>query len=460
MHSHTTALIVGSGITGLGTAYHLGQRNVSYRILEAKPDLGGVWNCQRWHGARCDSDMIKYSFSFKPFLSDQCLHGRADIHAYLRSVAEEFGIQDHIHFNTPVTRAAFDTRTKLWRVDTPGGTFTAQFLFNGNGYFSDRPHVPSFEGMDEFGGEIVHTTHLDSTRTFHDRNVVLVGSGATAICCAPALSDVSKSLVMLQRSPSYIFETDNQVGGVTKFCQWLFRRGVRSPVKWLRAGLQLKDDVLFVGFRRFPRIAKWYFRRHWRNAVDPAVLKTDFAPRYNPWEQRIPVAIGLKDKIRNQQVRVKTGEIARFFPGGIVLKSGESLPCDVCVLATGFDLNFLKFALLIDEAPVSIEKLNFYKGVMMGGIPNYFQPVGVWHSAWTQRSESVVRYALKIMDYMKNQGFDMVTIGRKVVPRFPSITPNYILRHPEIPRLYGSFELPTLDNIFSYRFSPRAFQFS
>ena len=460
MHTHTTALIVGSGITGIGAAYHLAQHNISYRILEAKPDLGGVWNCQRWHGARCDSDVIKYSFSFKPFLSDQCLHGQADLHAYLRSVAAEFGIERHIHFNTAVTRAAFDTRTKVWRVETPAGVFTANFLFNGNGYFSDRPHVPNFPGATEFAGEIVHTADLDCTRTFHDKNVVLVGSGATAICCAPELSKVAKSLVMLQRSPSYIFETDNQVGGFTKLCQQLYRRGVHFPVKLLRAGLQMKDDLVFVGFRRFPRVAKWFFRQHWKNAVDPVMLKTDFAPRYNPWEQRIPVAIGLKEKIRNQQVRVKTGEIARFVPGGIELKTGERLPCDVCVLATGFDLNFLKFALVIDDAPVSIEQANFYKGAMLGGIPNYFQPVGVWHSAWTQRSESVVRYAIKIIGYMKKHGFGMVSIGRKAVPRFPSITPNYILRHPEIPRLYGSFELPTLDNLFSYRFSPRPFHFS
>ena len=460
MHTHFTAIIVGSGITGMGAAYYLGKKRVPYVILEAKSDLGGVWNCQRWHGARCDSDIVKYSFSFKPFLSDQCLHDRADIHAYLYSVAKDFRIMENIRFNTPVTKAVFDTRKKLWCVHTNQGMFTARFLFNGNGYFSDQPHVPAFKGAGEFAGEVVHTTHLDGKRTFADQHVVLVGSGATAICCAPVLSQVSKSLVLLQRSPSYIFETDNAVGGFTKLCQHLHRRGLTFPVTLLRHGLQFKDDVIFVAFRQFPRVAKWYFQQHWAKAVGPEMVRQHFSPRYNPWEQRIPVAIGLKEKVRNKQIRLKTGEIDHFTRSGIVLKDGDTLPCDVCVLATGFDLNFLKFDLFIDGQRVSIDRINFYKGIMMGGIPNYFQPVGVWHSAWTQRSESVTRFALKVIDYMGARGLEMVTVARKPVPIFPSITPNYITRHPEIPRLYGSFELPSLDAIFSYRFSPRQFQFS
>ena len=332
MHSHATAIIVGSGITGIGAAYYLKQRNIPYVILEAKPDLGGVWNCQRWHGARCDSDILKYSFSFKPVLSDQRLQDRAEIHAYLRSVAQDFHILKNIQFNTPVTKAVFDTKQKRWTVNTNGGSFSAQFLFNGNGYFADKPFVPSFEGTDQFAGEIVHTSHLDASRTFTDKHVVLVGSGSTAICCAPVLSQVSKSLVLLQRSPSYVFETDNKVGGFTRLCQNLHRSGIAFPVTLLRGGLQLKDDLIFVGFRRFPRVAKWFFRHHWLKAVGPEAVKEHFSPRYNPWEQRIPVAIGLKEKIRSQQVRLKTGEIDHFAHSGIVLKNGETLPCDVCVL--------------------------------------------------------------------------------------------------------------------------------
>ena len=41
--------------------------------------------------------------------------------------------------------------------------------------------------------------------------------------------------------------------------------------------------------------------------------------------------------------------------------------------------------------------LNFYKGFMFGGVPKYFHPFGAWHTAWTQRSETVTRFALKVI---------------------------------------------------------------
>ncbi len=458
--THTTAIVIGAGITGIGAAYYLRDNDIPYVVLEANQDLGGVWHTQRWHGARCDSDFVKYSYSFRPYLSPHCLQDREQIQRYLRAVAEEFTILDHIRFNTLVTSAAFDSRRQEWVVHTNHGTFTAQFLINGNGYFSE-PHVPEFRDSGKFAGEIIHTFALDAKRTFAGKDVVLVGSGSTAVCCAPELARVSRSLVMLQRSPSYIYEIDNRAGPFMRLCQYLYGLGIAFPVKVLRAYLQVRDDVIFVGFRSFPRLARWFFRRHWLGDVDEKSLREHFTPKYGPWEQRIPIAVGFKEALRSGQVVVKTGEIERFTPSSIVLAGGRELKCDVCVLATGFELNFLKFGMYVDDAKVDMAGINFYKGIMMGAVPNYFQPVGVWHSAWTQRSETATRYALRIMAYMKKHGFRTVSVDRKGVRYTPAITPNYIMRRLEgMPQLYGTYELPSVDNVLCYRFDPGAFNFS
>jgi cation diffusion facilitator CzcD-associated flavoprotein CzcO len=456
-----SVLIVGAGMTGIGVAYYLRTQGIPFEILEAREDVGGVWHAHRWHGARCDSDFIKYSYSFKPYLSDQCLQGRDEIQRYLRAVAEEFGILERIRFNTRVRRAVFDGRTHRWTVHTDRGAFTAQFLVNGNGYFSDEPYIPDFPGAGSFRGEIVHTSHLDGRRTFSGKRVVLVGSGATAVCCAPELARVSGSLVLLQRSPSYIYETDNRAGALIRACQALCRLGAPFAVRWLRAFLQLRDDLTFVGFRRFPRAARWFFRRHWRGVVGEAFLREHLSPRYNPWEQRIAVAIGLKEKLRRGEIAVKTGEIERFTKWGIVLKSGEAIGCDVCVLATGLNLRFFSFELYLGARKVAVERINFYKGLMVGGIPNYFHPMGSWHSAWTQRLEPVTQLAVRIMAYMAREGLGTVSVPRRELPPSPGITPNYVLRCLDtMPRFHGTSNLPSLDNLFATRFSPRAFTFA
>src|ERR1043166_263025 len=229
-----SVIVIGAGMTGLAAGYYLRESGIPYTILEAKSDLGGVWNTHRWHGARCDSDFIKYSFSFKPFLSERCLQSRSQIQAYLRAVAQEFGIVRHIRFNTRVLKAVFDSSRQCWSVHTTDGVFTAEFLINGNGYFADEPYCPTLKDAGRFKGEIVHTSHLDDRRSFAGKRVVLVGSGSTAICCAPELAAVSGSLTLLQRSPSYIYEISNDAGPLIRLCLSLYQRGLRAPVKWLR----------------------------------------------------------------------------------------------------------------------------------------------------------------------------------------------------------------------------------
>ena len=454
-------IVIGAGITGIGVACYLRAHGIEHVVLEAKSDLGGVWNTHRWHGARCDSDFIKYCYSFQPFLSAQNLQGREQIQQYLRSVAQQYSIHRNIRFQARVIKAVFDASEQRWAVFTSQGIFRARFLINGNGYFSDDPHVPAFRDVARFRGEIIHTSHLDASRQFLDKEVVLVGSGATAICCAPELARVSKTLVLLQRSPSYIYEIDNRAGALILFCQRLYRLGLRPALKLLRFYLQLRDDLIFVGFRGFPRLARGFFRRHWIKAVGQDAVGEHFSPDYNPWEQRVAVAIGLKEKLRTGRITIKTGDIDRFTESALLLVNGETIECDTCILATVLNLRFFGFDLCLGVERIALERINFYKGLMVGGIPNYFHPVGSWHSAWTQRLEPLTRMAIGIMEHMRKHGLGTVSVERKDVFSLPGIMPNYVKRClATMPRIHGTSNLPSIDNIFASRFNPADFNFS
>ena len=61
---------------------------------------------------------------------------------------------------------------------------------------------------------------------------------------------------------------------------------------------------------------------------------------------------------------------------------------------------------------------------------------------------------------MASSGLREVRIAREVVQYTPAITPNDLMRDlPALPRLYGSWELPSVDNLFRYRFEPRKLTF-
>lgn len=453
-------VVVGAGVTGIGAACVLRERRMRFIILEGSDDVGGIWSTNRWHGARCDSDFIKYSYSFAPALTAQCHQDAARVHAYLQDVARQFDLLPCIRFKANVIRAAFDETEVCWVVTTDQGSVKARFLINGNGYFAE-PHLPELPGIHEFQGRVLHTLNLDDGVEFRTSRVVVVGSGSTAICCAPALGDVAKTLTLVQRSPSYIFDIENdEIGWVTRLCQDLYSRGVRWPVAMLRYYLQCKDDAIFVLFRRFPRFWRNYFAKIWAPCMSTREFQRNFSPVYSPWEQRPTFSMGLRQRIADGRVSVHTGEISHFDDTSLTLTDGTRIPCDVCVLATGYELNLLKFDLLVADKRVEIGGLSFFKRLMLGGVPNYFQPFGTVHSAWTQSLEPGVALAVKIMSYMDKHGYRKVCIDPVDVDWKPGITPNYIMRAiSRLPHSYGTFELPSLDRLFSYHFKPGAYTF-
>ena len=120
-----------------------------------------------------------------------------------------------------------------------------------------------------------------------------------------------------------------------------------------------------------------------------------------------------------------------------------------------------KFDLYVGNEKIDVAGRDFYKRMMLGGVPNYFHPVGAWHTAWTQSSETVTRFAIKIMAHMKRNGFRSGSVERRDVEFTPPLTANYIKRNlGRIPKFYGTYDLPSLDNLVSYRFNPRSFSFS
>ncbi len=452
-------IIIGAGITGIGAAYYVQKNGMSYQVIEQNDNVGGIWHTQRWHGSRCDSAILKYSYSFMPYLSDKELIDRQKIQNYLSRVVHKFKIHPRIKFKTKVIRLNFDTQKSRWEVYTNKGTFYARFVIGGYGYFTD-PYIPNFKGIDRFKGEILHTFDLDAKRTFHDKNVVLIGSGSTAIACAPVLSEVTKSLVLLQRSPSYIFEIDNKITNGVRLSQKLYKLGIRFPVYISRYFTQFKDDMIFILLRAFPKMGRWIFKKHWISDVGEKNFYKHFHPTYDPWTQRIPVAIHFKEKLLSGKFSIKTDIIEKFTERAILLKSGESLPCDTCILATGFHMNVFKMEMSIDGKNINFSQINFYKGAVVGGVPNYFHPIGVLHSAWTQRSESATKYAIKMMNYMKKKGHTSFMLERKKIEYTPSLSSNYVLRYKEKgPRMHGSWELPSFDNILFYWFIPSKFRF-
>ncbi len=454
-------IVVGAGLAGIAMSRYLSRGGISNLVLEKSSRAGGIWSRMDWPGIRCDTEILNYSYSFGPFVARRHLVPGRLIAAYLRRTANESGVTANTRFDTRVERAEFDSREAVWTIHTDRGSYRSQFLVNANGYFEDRPYEPGIAGRDEFPGEVRHLFDLHGRSAVRGKRVILVGSGASAISAAPVLAQAAASLTLLQRSPSYIYEQNNRIGPLTRIARRLHRAGFGWPLEILRYSMQLQSDLVFVVFRAAPALGRLFFRRHWKNSVDAETLARDLTPRYNPWEQRIAVAVGLKKLLEDDAIQLVTGEIERFEPRRLRLLDGRLIEADCCILATGFVLNFFRFPILVDNQPIDTRRINFFKGMMMGGIPNYFQPFGPSHTSFTGRIEAVARLVVRILEYLRQRQYDRVAIDRAPIAQQPRITPGYVMRSLDrLPATYGSLELPSLDNLWALRFRPRDYRFS
>lgn len=447
----TDVIIVGAGVSGIAVAYHLLARDIRFVILEADEDVGGTWLRNKWHGARVDSEVVRYAFSFMLEIPCKELWNRGEVLDYLKRTLQVTGIDRHLMLRTRVQGATFDTDRNVWTVETSSGSYEAGHLVNCNGFGANVPNIPTFEGMQAFRGKIIHACDLDEKTRFDGQDVVLVGSGATAISAAPALSDVCKSLVILQRSPSYIYEVDNTLGWFARLCRAFHKFGVPFAGATLRWKNTVEGDVYFLLIRRFPLLGRAFFRWHWRGTVTEAYHAEYLTPRYPPYTQRIPKAVGLKKRLLAQTIAFRNGSIERFRDRSILLASGEEVPCDLCVLATGFKLGVFSFPLSCDGLPIDVRNVNWYKTLMMGSVPNYFHPFGCFHCSWTQRVEQLARLIADVIVHVRTRRYSRVWVERKSIPFDPVFRPNFLMREANLPRPYGLFELPSLDQLVSFR---------
>jgi monooxygenase len=373
-------LIVGAGISGIGAGYHLQARcpDHSYLILEGRDAIGGTWDLFRYPGIRSDSDMYTLGYSFRPWTEDQSIADGASILKYLADTAREYGIDRHIRFGHRVIRAEWSSTEATWTVDVEQGPqrevrrFTCNFLYMCGGYYNyAKGHDPDFPGRERFAGRIVHPQHWTDDIAYAGKRVVVIGSGATAVTLVPELARDAAHVTMLQRSPTYMVSRPSVDALANRLRRWLPTRLAYALTRWKNV---LFGMYFFNLCRSKPELTRQGLIKLVREQLGPDYdVATHFTPRYNPWEQRlclVPDGDFFK-AIRSGRASVVTDRIDTFTEHGIRLASGEELPADLIVTATGLELQLLSgIEFVVDGRVADLPRSLNYKGMMYSGVPN------------------------------------------------------------------------------------------
>ena len=435
-------LIVGAGLSGIGSARHLQQAcpERSFALLESRDALGGTWDLFRYPGIRSDSDMYTLGYSFKPWLERKSLADGPAILRYLQEAASETGVDRHIRYRHTVCSASWSSATARWtvvalRTDTGERVeISCQFLLMCSGYYDyEQGYTPDFAGTADFRGRIVHAQHWPQDMDYRGKRVVVIGSGATAVTLVPELARDAAHTIMLQRSPTYIAsvpEEDSTAAWLQRFLpgSWVYR-----ITRWKRVLFQI---YVYSLSRRRPALVRKFLLDQVREALGKDYdIKTHFTPSYNPWDQRLcAVPEGDMFKaIREQRAEVVTDQVERFTERGIRLQSGRELAADIIVLATGLNLKFMGGAQLsVDGRAVDPSQLYVYRGMMFGNVPNLAQVFGYTNASWTLKSDLTGDFICRLLNYMRKTGTSvaMPRLQEGTVEEEPMLNLNsgYVLR--------------------------------
>lgn len=437
--TYVDVLIVGAGISGIGAAHHLRERfpDKTFALLDALDGPGGTWRTHHYPGARSDSDLFTFGYSFKPWRG-AAFATAEQIREYLDEVINDDQLAPVIHYQHRVVEARWSSADEQWtlEVEQSDGArvhFVTPFLWMCQGYYDhDEAFSPTWPGMDRFTGQIVHPQHWPDDLDYAGKRVVVIGSGATAATLIPAMANDTEHITMLQRSPTFFLPRPANLELVETL------RNLDVPDEWVhdiarRAYFAMGEEIITAANNDPDGTREMLLGMMRPHLPEGFEVEKHFNPSYRPWQQRIAVIPegDLFVAITEGRASVVTDTIATFDETGIMTSSGTHLDADIVITATGFDLScFGGIDFTLDDEPVDFSEQVTHRGIMISNIPNMAYVFGYFRASWTLRADLVSGYVIRLMEKMQQEGKTVVIpqlgAAEAGMPKLPFMDPENV----------------------------------
>ncbi len=211
-------LVIGAGQAGLASAYHLQKAGLDFLVLEATQRAAGSW--PHYYDSLVLFSPAAYSgLPGLPFPGDPERYPRRDeVVGYLEQYARHFAFP--IRFGARVQRVT-GVDGNFHVMTDAGETWQARTVISASGPFR-QPHLPAFEGLDQFTGQVLHSSAYRRPEDVLGQRVAVVGVGNSAIQIAHELSRTRDVTVLGRGRPRFLAQ--RQWGRDIHF--WLRRSGL------------------------------------------------------------------------------------------------------------------------------------------------------------------------------------------------------------------------------------------
>ncbi|SEG90434.1 4-hydroxyacetophenone monooxygenase [Thermomonospora echinospora] len=438
-----SVVIIGAGISGISAAVEFKAAGIGVTIFEKNSDVGGTWWENRYPGCGVDTPSYVYSFSYFPRRWSTFYGKRAEVHEYVREVADAMGVTDLVRFETEVLSAVYDETAQRWTVTVRSADGTveehvANAVVSAVGQLN-RPKLPRFPGADTFAGTQFHSADWPEGFDVTGLRVAVVGSGASAMQIVPAVADRVAHLTVLQRSPQWVAPSYHYSSPVPEGVHWLmehvpfYHTWYRLRLSWLtndRVHASLRIDPEWPHPERSVNVVNDAHRRSLTKYIVAELegredLLEKSLPSYPPFGKRMLLDNGWYAALRKPHVDLVTDQVASIDATGITTTAGERVEVDVIVYATGFEAKKMLYPLDIrGRSGGSIRELwgdedaRAYLGITVPGFPNFFVMYGpninLGHGgSYMFFGELQARYITDVCTAMIERGLGAVEVRRE-----------------------------------------------
>ena len=333
-------LVVGGGQAGLSIAARLNMLQVDTLVIDRWPRIGDNWR-QRYHALTLHNQVHVNHLPYMPFPPGWPTYIPKDkLAGWLEAYVESMEI--NYWPATELVSGAYDETDGRWSVVLRGANGDARemrprhvVLATG---ISGIPNLPDIPGLRSFSGTVQHSSEYGDGETWGGKRAIVIGTGNSGHDIAQDLHSSGAQVTLVQRSPTQIVNIEPSA---------------QLPYALYDEGPSLEDCDLLAASMPLPLAKKSHIALTARaRELDKALLdglervgfKLDYGEDGTGWQFKYLTRgggyyfnVGCSDLIVEGKIRlVRFSDIAEMIAAGARLKSDETIPADLIVLATGY----------------------------------------------------------------------------------------------------------------------------
>ena len=335
-------IVVGAGHSGLTAAARLRQLGVDVLVVEKQPRVGDVWR-NRYRSLTLHNGITANHLPYLPFPKTWPVWLSKDQLALWLEVYAECMELD-IWTSTEMCGASYCDADHRWTVDMrlPDGSVVqkhCRHIVVASGVSGSIPNRPLLHGLSQFKGAVVHSSAFEGGEIYAGKTAIVVGTGNSGHDIAQDLVvKGAKSVSMLQRGPT---------------CVISLKPGAEMVYAIYGEGQSTEDVDLLAAATPFPLLTesyRWITRKAAEldqdllQGLNARGFKTFFGPDETGFQMMYMrggggyyIDVGCSKYIADGTIAIlQLEDSVGFVADGLQMKDGATVPCDVVVLATGF----------------------------------------------------------------------------------------------------------------------------